>query len=138
MSSVPSTFSCYGVLKSIEGCIWPPTMEGDIHLNVEQGRRVQVKSRVLVTYLWLQNVMVPVLHGQWLVPVLLEKMLVVVVVVVVSWLVCGYDRWSFVVMMGGRCGRFCGRLWLCVVVSCGRFCCCLCVLRPRRGDSLMV
>ena len=52
MSSVPSTFSCYGILKSIEGCIWPPTMEGDIHLNIEQGRRVQVKSRVLVTYLW--------------------------------------------------------------------------------------
>ena len=56
--------------------------------------------------------MVPVLLAQWLVPVLLEKMRVVVVVVVVSWLVCGYDRWSFVVMMGGRCGRFCGRLWL--------------------------
>ena len=75
--------------------------------------------------------MVPVLLAQWLVPVLLEKMRVVVVVVVVSWLVCGYDRWSFVVMMGGRCGRFCGRLWLCVVVSCGRFCCCLwCSLSP--------
>ena len=55
--------------------------------------------------------MVPVLLAQWLVPVLLEKMIAVVVVVVVPWLVCGYDRWSFVVMMGGRRGR--------VVVMCG-------------------
>ena len=48
-----SLFSFYGMIKAIEHCIWPPTMEGDIHLDVDQGKRAQVKSRTLVTYLWL-------------------------------------------------------------------------------------
>tara|TARA_A100001015_G_scaffold120621_1_gene133681 strand:+ start:2200 stop:3063 length:864 start_codon:yes stop_codon:yes gene_type:complete len=49
----PTTlFSLYGFLKAVESCIWPPTMEGDVQLDIDQGRRVQVKSRTLVTYLW--------------------------------------------------------------------------------------
>ena len=32
-----SLFSFYGMIKAIEHCIWPPTMEGDIHLDVDQG-----------------------------------------------------------------------------------------------------